>query len=178
MDPAAISQKVIQGVYPGVTTMELDELAAQTAASFATHHPDASILAARISVSNLHKMTKKSFYDTIDALYKCQHPKTREPAPLICSKVHAIVMKNKDFLDSAIIHDWDLDYDFFGFKTLEKSYLLKVDGKIAERPQHLLMRVAVGIHMDDLDKVLETYTLLSTRYFTHATPTLFNAGTR
>ncbi len=177
MDPAAISQKVIQGVYPGVTTMELDELAAQTAASFATHHPDASILAARISVSNLHKMTKKSFSDTIDALYNCTHPKTREPAPLICSKVHAIVMKNKDLLDSAIIHDRDFDYDFFGFKTLEKSYLLKVDGKIAERPQHMLMRVAVGIHMDDLDKVFETYDLLSTRYFTHATPTLFNAGT-
>ena len=110
-------------------------------------------------------------------LYKYKHSKIREPALLICSKVHAIVMKNKDFLDSAIIHDRDFDYDFFGFKTLEKSYLLKVDGKIAKRPQHLLMHVAVGIHMDDLDKVLETYALLSTRYFTQATPTLFNAGT-
>lgn len=177
VDPVSISQKVIQGVYPGVTTVELDELAAQTAASFATHHPDASILAARISVSNLHKMTTKSFSETINALHKCRHPKTKGPAPLISDEVYEVVMANKAALDAAVIHDRDFEYDFFGFKTLEKSYLLKLDGKIAERPQHMLMRVSVGIHMGDIERVLETYELLSTKYFTHATPTLFNAGT-
>jgi len=177
VDPVAISQKVIQGVYPGVTTTELDELAAQTAASFATHHPDASILAARISVSNLHKMTNKTFSDTIHGLYKCIHPKTKESAPLISEEVYKVVMENKSALDAAVINDRDFEYDFFGFKTLEKSYLLKLDDKIAERPQHMLMRVSVGIHMGDIKRVLETYELLSTKYFTHATPTLFNAGT-
>jgi len=177
VDPVSISQKVIQGVYPGVTTTELDELAAQTAASFATHHPDASILAARISVSNLHKMTTKSFSETIKALYECVHPKTKKPAPLISDEVWEVIKTNKAALDAAIIHDRDFEYDFFGFKTLEKSYLLKLNGAAAERPQHMLMRVSVGIHMDDIERVLETYELLSTKYFTHATPTLFNAGT-
>lgn len=177
VDPVVIAQKVIQGVYPGVTTVELDELAAQTAASFATQHPDCSILAARISVSNLHKMTTKSFSETISALYAYIHPKTSQPAALISDEVYNVVMKHKDILDAALIHDRDFEFDYFGFKTLEKSYLLKLDGAIAERPQHLLMRVAVGIHMDDIPRVLETYALLSQRYFTHATPTLFNAGT-
>ncbi len=172
-----IAQKVIQGVYPGVSTIELDELAAQTAASFATQHPDCSILAARISVSNLHKMTKKSFSDTIADLYAYVHPKTNEPAALISAEVYSVVMKHKDVLDAALIHDRDFDFDYFGFKTLEKSYLLKLKGEIVERPQHLLMRVAVGIHMDNIDRILETYDLLSQRYFTHASPTLFNAGT-
>lgn len=177
VDPVVIAQKVIQGVYPGVTTVELDELAAQTAASFATQHPDCSILAARISVSNLHKMTSKSFSDTISRLYHYIHPKTTQPAALISHEVYEIVMKHKDILDAALIHDRDFDFDYFGFKTLEKSYLLKIDGSIVERPQHMLMRVAVGIHMEDIPRVLETYSLLSQRYFTHATPTLFNAGT-
>lgn len=172
-----IAQKVIQGVYPGVTTVELDELAAQTAASFATQHPDCSILAARISVSNLHKMTSKSFSDTISSLYHYIHPKTNQPAALISDQVYDIVMKHKDVLDAALIHDRDFEFDYFGFKTLEKSYLLRINGAIVERPQHMLMRVAVGIHMDDIPRVLETYSLLSQRYFTHATPTLFNAGT-
>lgn len=170
---------MIQGVYPGVTTVELDELAAQTAASFATQHPDCSILAARISVSNLHKMTSKSFSETVDSLYKFVHPKTQAPAPLISKEVYDIVMdpKHRATLDAALIHDRDFEFDYFGFKTLEKSYLLKLDGIIVERPQHLLMRVAVGIHLDDIPRVLETYSLLSQRTFTHATPTLFNAGT-
>lgn len=177
VDPVVISQKVIQGVYPGVTTVELDELAAQTAASFATQHPDFSILAARISVSNLHKQTPKVFSEVIEAFRNYRHPKTNEPAPLIAEDVYNVIMKHKEELDSAIINDRDFEYDYFGFKTLEKSYLLKVHGKIAERPQHMLMRVSVGIHLDDISRVIETYNYLSQKYFTHATPTLFNSGT-
>jgi ribonucleoside-diphosphate reductase alpha subunit len=177
VNPVIIAQKVVQGVYPGVTTVELDELAAQTAASFATQHPDSSILAARISVSNLHKMTSKSFSETVHALHHYTHPQTKKPAPLISKEVYDIVKEHKNVLDAALIHDRDFEFDYFGFKTLEKSYLLKLDGVIAERPQHMLMRVAVGIHMDDIPRVLETYNLLSQRFFTHATPTLFNAGT-
>jgi len=177
VDPVVISQKVIQGVYPGVTTVELDELAAQTAASFATQHPDCSVLAARISVSNLHKMTTKSFSENITRFREYVHPKTGEEAPLIGKEVYDVVMAHSHELDAAIIHDRDFEFDYFGFKTLEKSYLLKLHGKIAERPQHMLMRVSVGIHLDDIPRVIETYNLLSNRYFTHATPTLFNAGT-
>lgn len=177
VDPVVITQKVIQGVYPGVTTSELDELAAQTAASFATQHPDYSVLAARISVSNLHKMTTKTFSENIIEMHNYVHPKTGAPAPLISDETFDIVMTHKDKLDAAVIHDRDFDLDYFGFKTLEKSYLLKMKDKIAERPQHMLMRVAVGIHGDDVPRIIETYDLLSQRYFTHATPTLFNAGT-
>jgi len=177
VDPVVIAQKVIQGVYPGVTTSELDELAAQTAASFATQHPDYSVLAARISVSNLHKQTTKFFSENIEAFFNYAHPKTGEPAPLVSRETYEIAMRHKDELDGAVIHDRDFDLDYFGFKTLEKSYLLKMNGIIAERPQHMLMRVAVGIHGDDIERVIETYDLLSQRFFTHATPTLFNAGT-
>jgi len=165
-------------VYQGVSTVELDELAAQTAASMATLHPDYSVLAARISVSNLHKMTESKFSALCEKFYNYTHPKTGKAAPLISKEVYEISQKHKDVLDGAIIHARDFDYDYFGFKTLEKSYLLKMHGKIAERPQLMLMRVAVGIHGgDDIDKVIETYNLMSERYFTHATPTLFNAGT-
>jgi len=177
VDPVRISQKVIQGVYPGVTTTELDELAAQTAAYNATQHPDFSILAARISVSNLHKMTTKSFSENVQKFRDYVHPKTGEPAPLVSEKLYEIVKKHGDVLDSAVIHDRDFEYDYFGFKTLEKSYLFKLNGVIAERPQHMMMRVAIGIHWDDIPAVLETYNMMSERYFTHATPTLFNAGT-
>jgi len=177
VDPVVISQKVIQGVYPGVTTIELDNLAAETAASLATQHPDFSILAARISVSNLHKQTKKLYSEVASDFYNYIHPKTGEPASLLSEDVWKVVQEHKDEIDSAIIHDRDMEYDYFGFKTLEKSYLLKLNGKIAERPQHMLMRVALGIHLDDIPKVIETYNLLSQKYFTHATPTLFNAGT-
>lgn len=158
-------------------TTELDELAAQTAASFSTQHPDYAVLAARIEVSNLHKETEKCFSKVMHQFRSYKHPKTGESAPLISKEVYDIIMTNKDVLDGAIIHDRDFEFDYFGFKTLEKSYLLKINGQIAERPQHMLMRVAVGIHMDDIDRVIETYNLLSQRYFTHATPTLFNAGT-
>lgn len=152
-------------------------MAAQTAASFATQHPDYSILAARISVSNLHKSTSKCFSDLTEAFYRYVHPTTKAAAPLVSEEHYETVMKHKDRLNAAIRHERDFEYDYFGFKTLEKSYLLKMEGKIAERPQLMLMRVAVGIHGDDIDRAIETYDYLSQRYFTHATPTLFNAGT-
>lgn len=177
VDPVEVSQKVCLGVYKGVTTVELDELAAQTAAHMITKHPDYGLLAARISVSNLHKQTDKSFSRTITALHKYIHPKTGEPAPLISKRVYDIVKKNSEMFDSAIVYDRDFSYDYFGFKTLEKSYLMKLKGKIAERPQHMLMRVAIGIHMEDTKSAINTYNLMSQKWFTHASPTLFNAGT-
>ncbi len=172
-----IAKKVIDGLYDGVSTQELDELAAETAATLTTKHPDFATLAARIAVSNLHKTTSKSFSSTMKRLYTYVNPKTGENASLLSKEVYGVINKNAALLDSSIIYDRDFSYDYFGFKTLEKSYLLKLDGKVVERPQHMLMRVAVGIHMDDIDAVLETYNLLSEKWFTHATPTLFNAGT-
>ena len=172
-----IAKKVIDGLYDGVSTQELDELAAETAATLTTKHPDYATLAARISISNLHKTTSKSFSNTIKRLYTYINPKTQENASLISKDVYRIINKNAAILDSSIIYDRDFNYDYFGFKTLQKSYLLKLDGKVVERPQHMLMRVAVGIHHDDIDSVIETYNLLSEKWFTHATPTLFNAGT-
>ncbi len=177
IEPVDIAMKVINGIYDGVTTVELDNLAAETAASMTTKHPDFAKLAARIAISNLHKVTSKSFSNTMKRLYTYIDPKTGENAPLISKEAYAIIKKNAALLDSNIIYDRDFGYDFFGFKTLERSYLMKIDGKIVERPQHMLMRVAVGIHMDDIDSVLETYNLLSEKWFTHATPTLFNAAT-
>ncbi|KAI8081523.1 ribonucleoside-diphosphate reductase large chain [Halteromyces radiatus] len=177
VDPVAITQKVISGVYQGVTTVELDNLAAETAAYMTTTHPDYAILAARIAVSNLHKETKKVFSQVVEDLYTYVNPKTNKLSPMISEKTYQIVMKNADRLNSAIIYDRDFGYNFFGFKTLERSYLLKINGKVAERPQHLIMRVAVGIHGEDIDSAIETYNLMSEKYFTHASPTLFNAGT-
>ena len=175
--PNQITQKVIQGVYDGVTTHELDELAAQTTAYMATQHPDFSVLAARISVSNLHKSTDKTFSDVVEKLHKHVHPKTKKPAALISDETYATVQKHKDAINAAIVYDRDFEYDYFGFKTLERSYLMRLDGAIAERPQHMIMRVALGIHGDDLAGAFETYEMMSQKMFTHATPTLFNAGT-
>ncbi|WP_374164313.1 ribonucleoside-diphosphate reductase subunit alpha [Arcticibacter sp. MXS-1] len=177
VDPIDVAKKVIEGIYDGVTTSELDNLAAETAASLTTKHPDYALLASRIAVSNLHKNTIKSFSETMRRLHEYIDPKTGKPAPLIADDVWAIVEKNAELLDSTIIYDRDFGFDYFGFKTLEKSYLLRLDGKIAERPQHMFMRVAVGIHKEDVDSVILTYNLMSERWFTHATPTLFNAGT-
>lgn len=177
VDAVQISQKVVAGVYPGVTTSELDELAAETAAYAATQHPDFSKLAARIAISNLHKNTNKVFSENIALFHANVHDKTGQPAPLVADDVMEIIQKHKDRLNSAIIHDRDFDYDYFGFKTLERSYLLRVGGKVCERPQQLIMRVAVGIHKEDIDAAIETYELMSQKFFTHATPTLFNAGT-
>ncbi|MCB0533312.1 MAG: ribonucleoside-diphosphate reductase subunit alpha [Lewinellaceae bacterium] len=172
-----VSKKVIAGLYDKVSTIELDNLAAETAATMATIHPDYAKLAARIAVSNLHKQTEKSFHKVVKALYKYVDPKTGERAGLISEEVHEIVQKYKDQLDSAIIYDRDFDFDYFGFKTLERSYLMRMDGAVVERPQHLFMRVAVGIHGEDIEAAIETYHLMSERWFIHATPTLFNAGT-
>ncbi len=177
IDPIEIAKRVIQGLYDGVTTVELDNLAAETSASMATVHPDYALLAARIAVSNLHKETKKSFSSTMQALYDYIDPKTGKKAGLIGEDTMAIIKKHGDVLDSTIIYDRDYSFDFFGFKTLERSYLLRMDGKPVERPQHLLMRTAVGIHGDDIESAIETYHLMSEKWFVHATPTLFNAGT-
>ena len=177
VDPVRVAMRVIEGLYDGVTTSELDNLASEIAATMTTSHPDYAQLAARISVSNLHQNTKKSFFETMTDLYTYVNPRTGKDAPLLSDEVYEVIKKNKDTLDSNIIYNRDLGYDFFGFKTLERSYLLKLNGIIVERPQHMLMRVSVGIHMDDIESVLETYELMSKRYFTHATPTLFNSGT-
>lgn len=177
VEPVQVAIKVIEGIYDGVTTSELDNLAAEIAASLTTKHPDYALLASRIAISNLHKNTKKSFSETMKDLYDYIDPKTNLHASLIAEDVYKIISDNAELLDSTIIYDRDFGYDYFGFKTLEKSYLLKVNGKVVERPQHMLMRVAVGIHKDDIDSIIETYNLMSERWFTHATPTLFNAGT-
>lgn len=177
VDPIEITQKVIAGVYPGVTTVELDTLAAETAAYLTTNHPDYALLAARIAVANLHKETKKVFSEVVDDLRNYVDDKNGLVCPLISEETHRIVMENADVLNSSIIYDRDFNYQYFGFKTLERSYLLRINGKVAERPQHMLMRVSVGIHGENIERALETYKLLSEKWFTHASPTLFNAGT-
>lgn len=178
VDAMEVSKKVISGLYDGVTSKELDKLAAETAASLTRIHPDYSILAARIAITSLKKETNKSFKETIEKLYTYVNKKTGENAGLISDEVYKVVMNNSDKIESMIVHDRDFNFDYFGFKTLEKAYLLKIDGKIAETPQHLYMRVAIGIWGDNLKEVQKTYEMLSTGYFTHATPTLFNAGTK
>jgi ribonucleoside-diphosphate reductase alpha chain len=177
VDPVDVAKKVIEGLFDGVTTSELDNLAAETAASLTTKHPDYALLASRIAVSNLHKNTIKSFSETMKLLYYYIDNKTGKNASLLADDVYEIIQKNAEELDSSIIYDRDFGFDYFGFKTLEKSYLLKIDGKIAERPQHLFMRVSIGIHKEDIASAIKTYNLMSERWFTHATPTLFNAGT-
>jgi len=175
--PEKVAMKVIEGLYDGVTTSELDNLAAEVAATNTITHPDYALLASRIAVSNLHKNTKKSFSETIKDLYEYIDPKNGQKAPLISDEVYEIIKEHSDLLDSSIIYDRDFRYDFFGFKTLERSYLLRTNGEVAERPQQMIMRVAVGIHKNDLDAVIETYNYMSEGWFTHATPTLFNSGT-
>ena len=177
VDPVRVAMRVIEGLYDGVTTSELDNLASEIAATMTTTHPDYAKLAARISVSNLHKNTKKSFSETMKDLYEYVNPRTEKKAPLLSDEVYKVIQDNAEKLDSSIIYNRDFGYDFFGFKTLERSYLLKLNGVIAERPQHMLMRVSIGIHIDDLDAAIETYEMMSKRFFTHATPTLFNSGT-
>ncbi len=177
VDPVRVSMRVIEGLYDGVTTSELDNLAAEVSATMTTSHPDYATLAARISVSNLHKNTKKSFSETMADLYNYVNPRTGKKAPLLSDEVYKVIKKNAEKLDSTIIYNRDFNYDYFGFKTLERSYLLRLNGVVVERPQHMLMRVSVGIHYDDLDSAIETYNLMSKKFFTHATPTLFNSGT-
>ncbi|MEQ8906223.1 ribonucleoside-diphosphate reductase subunit alpha [Ekhidna sp.] len=175
--PVEIAKKVIDGLYDGVSTIELDNLAAETAATMTTRHPDFAKLAARISISNLHKVTETSFSNTMKRMYEFINPKTGGNAALLSKEVYGIIRKNAKRLDDAVDYDRDYNYDYFGYKTLERSYLMKLDGKIVERPQHMLMRVSVGIHGEDIDSAIQTYNLMSEKWFTHATPTLFNAGT-
>ncbi len=177
IDPIEISKRVIQGLFDGVTTTELDNLAAETAASLATEHPDYANLAARLAISNLHKNTNKSFSESMRQLYDYIDPKTGDSAGLISDKHIKIIEDNASRIDSAIIYDRDYSFDYFGFKTLERSYLLRANGKVVERPQHLLMRAAIGIHGEDIDSAVETYNFMSEQWFIHATPTLFNAAT-
>jgi len=177
VSPEAVAMKVIEGIYDGVSTSDLDNLAAEVAAAKTIDHPDYALLASRIAVSNLHKETKKTFSDVMQDLYNYIDPKTGENAALLSKEVHDIIMENKNLLDSSIIYDRDFRYDYFGFKTLTRSYLMKLNGKIAERPQQMLMRVSVGIHKNDIDSAIRTYNLMSEGWFTHATPTLFNSGT-
>ena len=177
VDPIQVAKKVIDGVYDGVSTVDLDNLAAETAASLTTKHPDYAQLASRIAVSNLHKNTIKSFSKTIEILYNYVDPKTNQKASLLADDVFNVIQEHKETLDSSIIYDRDFRYEYFGFKTLTRSYLMKLNGKIAERPQQMLMRVAIGIHKRDVKAAITTYHLMSEGWFTHATPTLFNAGT-
>jgi ribonucleoside-diphosphate reductase alpha chain len=177
VDPVKVAMKVIEGVYDGVTTSELDNLAAEIAATMTTTHPDYAQLASRIAVSNLHKNTIKSFSQTIHDLFTYVDPKNGKNAALIAEDVYKIIQDNADLLNSSLIYDRDFNYDYFGFKTLERSYLLRIDGNVAERPQHMLMRVAIGIHKNDIPSAISTYNMMSEGWFTHATPTLFNAGT-
>ncbi|MBK8498261.1 MAG: ribonucleoside-diphosphate reductase subunit alpha, partial [Flavobacteriales bacterium] len=176
VDATQVTLKVIDGIFDGVTTSQLDNLTAEVAATMTVKHPDYALLASRIAVSNLHKNTKKSFSETMKDLYTYMDPKTGAKAALLADDVAEIIAKNADVLDSAIIYDRDFNYDFFGFKTLERSYLLRLHGQVVERPQHMLMRVAIGIHKTDIDSAIRTYNDLSEGWYTHATPTLFNAG--
>lgn len=177
VSPEAVAMKVIEGIYDGVSTTDLDNLAAEVAAAKTMEHPDYALLASRIAVSNLHKETKKSFSEVMEDLYTYVDPKTGQNAALLAEDVYQVIQDNKEVLDSSIIYDRDFRYDYFGFKTLTRSYLLRLDGNIAERPQHMLLRVAVGIHKNDIAQAIKTYNLMSEGWFTHATPTLFNAGT-
>ena len=177
VDHINVSKKVIQGLYDGVTTVELDNLAAETAASMSTVHPDYAQLAARIAISNLHKETDKCFSDVMEGLYAYVDPKTGDAAGLIGDDTMQVIRDNKSRLDAAIIYDRDFDFDYFGYKTLERSYLMRMDGAVVERPQQMLMRVAVGIHQEDIESAVQTYQLMSEKWFIHATPTLFNSGT-
>ena len=173
----AVAMKVIEGIYDGVSTTDLDNLAAEVAAAKTIDHPDYALLASRIAVSNLHKETKKTFSDVMQDLHNYIDPKTGQQASLLADDVYEIVMNNRDVLDSSIIYDRDFRYDYFGFKTLTRSYLMKLNGEIAERPQQMLMRVSLGIHKNDIQEAIKTYNLMSEGWFTHATPTLFNSGT-
>jgi ribonucleoside-diphosphate reductase alpha chain len=175
--PFEIAQKVIEGITPDIETRVLDQLAMETAAALTTKHPDYMILAARLAITSLHKETKKSFSETVSDLYKYVDPKTKQHSPIVSKSFYDIVMKHADELDSAIVHSRDHNFDYFGYKVLEKSYLLRINGKVAERPQYMYMRTAIQIWGENIEKVIETYRLLSEGYYTHATPTLFNSGT-
>ena len=178
VDIRAISKKVHESVIPNMSLSQTLELAAETAATMITKHPDHDVLASRIAISKLHRETKETFFSVVKDLYRFVDPRTGQHSPLVSDELYETVMKHADKLDKAINYRCDFEYSYFGFKTLERSYLLRIDGKVKERPQHMLMRVAIGIHGKDIDAAIETYNLMSEKYFTHASPTLFNAGTQ
>ena len=163
-----VAQKVFQSMYDGIQTAEIDKLAAEVCIAMATEHPNYSVLASRISINDHHKSTCKRFYDSMKMLWEGE---------FISEEIWTIVKNNISQLEPAIDYRRDYLFDFFGFRTLEKMYLTKINDKIAERPQHMLMRVSLGIHGDDIERAIETYNLMSNKLFIHATPTLFNAGT-
>ena len=177
IDPMKIAKKVIEGIYDGITTKELDQLAAETAAYLSTQHPQYATLAGRIAVSNLHKETRGCFSENIKQMYHFVNPVTGEASPLVSTELYEAVMANAELLDKSVVDKRDYNYDYFGYKTLEKSYLLKMNNKIVERPGQMLMRVSLGIHTNDIESAIKTYNLMSEKYFTHASPTLFNSGT-
>jgi len=176
MNVDIIIGKVAQGIYNGVTTTEISALAAETCAYMAIVHPDYTMLANRIAVTALHDRTFDDIREVADALYTLTD-KVGRPAPLLADDVYKCICENADKINARLDYTRDFNYDFFGFKTLERGYLLKCDNKTVERPQHMLMRVSIGIHLYDLESAFETYDLMSNQWFTHATPTLFNAGT-
>ncbi len=190
VDATKVAIKVIQGIYNGITTSELDQLASETCAYSSTYHPDWSKLGARIAVSNLHKNTDSVFSRNVKKMYEYKHPKTGEDAPLISKDFYTVVMENAEILDNEIKYDRDYDFDYFGFKTLEKSYLLRMNDSPCERPQQMYMRASIAIHTSvifdeeknikipklDLVETLNTYKLMSQRFMSHSTPTLYNAG--
>jgi len=177
VDPDIVSTKVVSGLYDGVSSAELDQLSSETAASMVTVHPDFGKLAARIAITALYKDVEKDFSVIAKKLYDYINPKTGDKAGMISDEVYAVIQKYSQELDAMIVHDRDFNFDYFGFMTLRKSYLLKIDSQAAETPQHLYMRVAVGIWRENLEMVQKTYDMLSQGLFTHATPTLFNAST-
>ena len=178
VDPVHIAQKVIEGLYDGITTQELDELSAQTSAYLSTKHPDFSILAGRLAVSNLHRNTESSFSKNIKAMYRYHNAETGKHSPLVSEELYNIVSLNHARLDSILDYERDFAYDYFGFKTLERSYLLRMNNKVVERPQQMLMRVALGLYGEDFESAFKTYNLMSKGFFTHASPTLFSSGTK
>lgn len=178
VEPVLIAQKVVAGLVKGIKTSQLDTLAAETAAYLSTTHPGYGELAARIAISNLQKETPKTFYEAMKLEYDCTNVRTGEPGPLLSDEVWQVINENRELIETQIVHQRDYSYDYFGFRTMERSYLAKVNGKIVERPQYMLMRVAIGIHKKNLEMAFKTYDYMSTQWFTHATPTLFNAGTR
>ena len=172
----SLTVKIIDRLYPNIPTTLIDELTAQQCASLSTTNPDYGVLASRILISNHHKNTDTNFFKVTKQLYNFKDVNGVNH-PLISKKYFNVIKSNKSLIQSWLDYDRDYLLDYFGFKTLERAYLMKIDKKIIERPQHMWLRVAIGIHGSDLEKAKETYDLMSQKYFTHATPTLFNAGT-
>lgn len=177
VDAVQVAKRTINGLFDGITTDELDNLSAEVSAYMTSVHPDYARLAGRIAVANLHRSTSDSFFETFETLYNYQNEFTGEKQPLISKEIFDFAMEHKDRISAEIAYSRDFEFDYFGFKTLEKSYLLKVNGKIVERPQHLFMRVALGVQIGNIEEAIKTYHLVSEGFFTHASPTLFNAGT-